>query len=61
MGQTPGQDHEDDFTLQELRDLCVKHVADQGLTDEDKSRLATLQRGLEKALANPNGGGDLDD
>lgn len=52
---------EDDFSLPELRDLCVRHSADPGLTDEDRSRLAALQRGLEKALANPNGGEDLDD
>ncbi|MDR3510178.1 MAG: hypothetical protein P4L73_00955 [Caulobacteraceae bacterium] len=44
-----------------LLDLCIKHQGDAELGDEGEARLATLRKGLEKALASPNGGGDLDD
>ena len=52
---------EDDFSLQELLDLCAKHEGDAALTDEDRARLAALRKGLEKARANPAAGADLDD
>ncbi len=52
---------EDDFSLQELLDLCAKHEGDATLTDEDKARIGALRRGLEKALANPAAVADLDE
>lgn len=43
---------EDDFSLQELLALCIKHHSDPALSGEDVERITALRQGLELMLRN---------